>query len=283
VPQFMAGFIVGTVIVLLIVLYVRRMPHREKRPHGCANTHMNSELQAIQLEELGRLTGGLAHEIKNPLSTMKVNLKLISEDLDSLRLSVASKQALDINSHEFARASRRIAVIRQETDRLEQILEGFLRFVSRPKLRKAALDINELVSDMVDFYSPQAARHSVTIRHMPYNEPMICKVDADMLKQVVLNLFINAQQAMSDGGELIVATARHNGDAVIRITDTGTGIPPDKLPRIFEAYYSSRPHGSGLGLAMAKRIVEAHGGTISVQSDVGKGTSFTVELPIANQ
>ena len=101
-----------------------------------------------------------------------------------------------------------------------------------------------------------------------------------MLKQVILNLFINAQQAMSDGGELIIRTGRQKKDAIIQISDTGSGIAPDKLPGIFDAFYSSRSQGTGLGLPTAKRIVEAHNGTITVDSEPGKGTLFTIRLPL---
>ncbi len=104
-----------------------------------------------------------------------------------------------------------------------------------------------------------------------------------MLNQVILNLFINAQQAMSDGGELLIRTARRKKEAVIQISDTGSGIAPDKLPNIFDAYYSSRPQGSGLGLPTAKKIVETHNGTITVTSEPGKGTSFIIRLPVQSE
>jgi signal transduction histidine kinase len=120
----------------------------------------------------------------------------------------------------------------------------------------------------------------VTIRQGLHPEPLICRVDADMLKQVILNLFINAQQAMSNGGELMIRTERQNEEAVIQVCDTGHGIAPERLPQIFEAYHSSRPRGSGLGLPTAKNIVEAHKGTITVNSELGKGTSFTIRLPL---
>jgi signal transduction histidine kinase len=187
------------------------------------------------------------------------------------------------DSRKLTRALRKIAVIQKEADRLEQILDGFLRYVDMTEMQLASVDINELLSDMVDFYSPQAHSYSVTIRQGLHNEPLICKVDADMLKQVILNLFINAQQAMSDGGELMIRTNRQEKDAVIQINDTGSGIAPDKLPHIFDAYYSSRPQGSGLGLPTAKKIVEAHNGSIRVDSLQGKGTSFTIRLPIQAQ
>ena len=223
-----------------------------------------------QLEELSKLTGELAHEIKNPLSTIKVNLDLAMEELKG-----PSK-----NDQTAARALKKITVVQKETDRLGQILDGFLRYVSRPELQLASVNINELLSDMVDFYSPQAYSHSITIRQGLSSEPLVCKVDAGMLKQVVLNLFINAQQAMNSGGELMIRTSKQKENAVIQISDTGKGIAADKLPDLFKPYCSFRPSGTGLGLATAKRIVELHKGTITVDSEPGKGTLFTIKLPL---
>lgn len=224
-----------------------------------------------QLEELSKLTGELAHEIKNPLSTIKINLKLTAEELEN----AAADSKKDV-----ARALRKIAVIQKETDRLEQILDGFLKYVSRPELQIVSADINELISDMVDFYSPQAHSHSIKMRHVLSSEPLISKVDIGMLKQVVLNLFINAQQAMIGGGELMIRTSNQEQNAVIQISDTGKGIAPDKLSDIFKPYCSFRSSGTGLGLASAKRIVEAHNGTITVNSEQEKGTLFTIMLPL---
>jgi len=234
----------------------------------------------IGVEELGKLTGELAHEIKNPLSTIKINLKLIAEELEGANRAGAGQAGREGNNQRFTRALRKIAVIQKETDRLEQILDGFLRYVGRTELQLASVDINSLISDMIDFYSPQAHSHSIIIRQQLYGKPLVCKADEGMLKQAILNLFINARQAMSDGGELIIRTDRRKKDAVIQITDTGQGIAPDKLPNIFNIYYSSRPQGSGLGLPTAKKIVEAHNGTITVDSEPGKGTSFTIKLPL---
>jgi two-component system sensor histidine kinase HydH len=223
-----------------------------------------------QLEELSKLTGELAHEIKNPLSTIKVNLELAIEELKG-----PSK-----NDQTAARALKKIIVVQKETDRLEQILDGFLRYISRPELQLASVNINELLSDMVDFYSPQAYSHSITIRQGLSSEPLVCKVDASMLKQVVLNLFINAQQAMNSGGDLMIRTGRQKENAVIQISDTGNGIAADKLSDIFKPYCSFRLSGTGLGLSTAKRIVEAHNGTITVDSEPGKGTLFTIRLSL---
>ena len=246
------------------------------------NFQINKDGHSEQLEELSKLTGQLAHEIKNPLSTIKINLKLVSEELVDLSSVEHSEWLKEKNDRSFARVLRKISVIQKETDRLEHILDGFLKYLDKTELQLVSVDINELVSDMVDFYAPQFYSNSITFRQGFYNKPLICKLDPDMIKQVILNLFINAQQAMSEGGELMVRTDKKYGNAVIQISDTGTGINPDELPHIFNAYYSSRPQGSGLGLPTAKKIVEAHKGTIKVDSELGKGTSFTITLPISS-
>jgi signal transduction histidine kinase len=232
-------------------------------------------------EELTRLTGELAHEIKNPLSTIKVNLKLAEESLGSVDLTDPQRVLWDQSRRHLASAARKISIIQKETERLEQILEGFLRYVRRPELQLATVDVNELVSDVIDFYSPQAYSHALTVRQSLAPRPLLCRVDPGTLKQVLLNLFINAQQAMDNGGELMIRTAERGGSAVVQVNDTGQGIPPERLPTIFRPYYSSRSGGTGLGLATAKKIVEAHQGKISVHSEPTKGTSFTIELPLA--
>jgi signal transduction histidine kinase len=267
--QFVGGFIVG--LLTFAVLFLRK---RIAGTKGDENNHV------AQLEELSKLTGGLAHEIKNPLSTVKINLNLVREELaDSVRAE-PGKIAADKNSTILKRAIRKLAVVQKETDRVEQILDGFLRYVDRAELQLASIDINELVGDMVDFYTPQAQSRSVTIHQGLHSEPLVCKIDPNMLKQVILNLFINAQQAMSGGGELMIRTDKQEKEALIQISDTGSGISPDRLPHIFDAYYSSRPQGSGLGLPTAKKIIDAHKGSISVNSEPGKGTSFEIRLPL---
>jgi len=236
-----------------------------------------------QLEELSRLTGELAHEIKNPLSTIKVNLKLIAEELEEFKTAASGKNSTTGDDQQFARLLRKMTVIQKEADRLEQILGSFLRYVGKTELQPAVADINELVGDMIDFYSPQAYTHSITVRQGLHNGVLLCSVDAGMLKQVLLNLFINAQQAMSGGGELMIRTAREKQNAVIQISDTGSGIAAEKLPRIFEPYHSFKPNGSGLGLATAKKIINAHNGTINIDSAIGKGTQFTIKLPLQTE
>jgi len=267
--HFVGGFVIGLLTGAVLFLYKR-----------ASATHEKSKGHLAQLEELSKLTGRLAHEIKNPLSTMRINLDLVGEELGASDGARSGQPGTRKEEPALARASRKIAVIRKEADRLERILKDFLRYINRTELQLASTDINVLVSDMIDFYSPQAYSHSVTIRQSLCPETLVCRADENMLKQVMLNLFINAQQAMSDGGELMVKTQRRDAEAVVEICDTGHGIAPERLPQLFEAYHSSRPRGSGLGLPIAKKIIDAHKGTISVNSEPGKGTCFTIRLPL---
>jgi two-component system, NtrC family, sensor histidine kinase HydH len=233
-------------------------------------------------EELAKLVGVLAHEIKNPLSTVKVNLQLAKEALDDVDLTEPSRVLWEQCRHSLAGASRKIGIVQKETDRLEQILDSFLKYVRHPDLQLATVDLNELVSDVIDFYSPQAFSHALTVRQSFSDVPLVGRADPGAIKQVLLNLFINAQQAMDKGGELMIRTARQGERAILHISDTGRGIAPERLPTLFLPYHSSRSGGTGLGLATAKKIVEAHGGKIFVHSEVGKGTLFTIELPLVN-
>ena len=199
---------------------------------------------ATEAEELGRLLGVIAHEIKNPLSTIKVNLRLVDEELQA-------GESSDLDQR-LARARRKLAVIDKETTRLEQILDGFLRYTDRNQPNLSGIDVNSVLADMFDFYLPQAAAHSITMRQALHKEPLLCQADAGMLKQAILNLFINAQQAICAAGELMVRTARVGNLAQIQISDTGKGIPAERLSHLFEPYQSSRPDGTGLGLATVK-------------------------------
>jgi len=248
---------------------------------ACRNRKPVSAKDVDRDEELTRLTGELAHEIKNPLSTIKVNLKLAEETLQDVDLNDPGRVLWDACRRNLASASHKIGIVQKETDRLEQILDGFLKYVRHPELQLETVDLNDLVGDMIDFYSPQACSHSLTVRQSLSSVPLVCRVDAGALKQVILNLFINAQQAMDAGGELMIHALRRGPFAVILVNDTGRGIAPERLPTLFRPYQSSRSGGMGLGLATAKKIIEAHHGRISVHSEIGRGTSFTIELPLA--
>ena len=273
--ELIAGICLASLIIVPIAVVLSHRKTRQVRDEQTRRTDAE--------EELTRLTGELAHEIRNPLSTIKVNLKLTEEALTDVSPPGLDSEPSDPRQRQLASALRKVTVLRKETDRLEQILDGFLRYVRRPDLQLATLDLNELVSDMIDFYSPQAHSHKLTVRQSFAPAPLMCWVDSGALKQVLLNLFINAQQAMDRDGELMIRTIRRDNRAIIQVNDTGRGIPPEKLPFIFQPFSSSRSGGTGLGLATAKKIIEAHGGVITVHSEPGKGTSFTIDLPLADE
>ncbi|MGH7176980.1 MAG: sensor histidine kinase [Tepidisphaeraceae bacterium] len=223
--------------------------------------------RAERLAELGTLTGGLAHEIKNPLSTIQLNLQLLQEDLDP-------------QNPASTRIVNRLATVHNETNRLREILDDFLRFAGRIELDRKPVDLRELLADLVDFFAPQAQSQHVRLRLNVADEPLVVSADAKLIKQCLLNLMLNAVQAMPQGGDLILSGSQNSDGARIDVIDTGRGIAPEMISRIFDAYYTTKRGGTGLGLAMAKRIIEEHGGTIGVQSEVGKGSDFCIELPM---
>lgn len=225
---------------------------------------------AEQLVELGQLAGGLAHEIKNPLSTININLKLLSEDLARR------------NDEDHRRWLRRLAGVQEETARLRGILDDFLRFAGKVELTLETADLRRLVGEVTDFFAPQVDAAGVVMRTAMPDAPVLCRIDVDLVKQALLNLLINAVQAMADGGELLIRLSGQRGEAEIEVTDTGTGIPPEELDSIFQAYYSTKKHGTGLGLPTTRRIIREHGGAVRLESEPGKGTRFVISLPLCD-
>ena len=221
------------------------------------------------LVELGQLTGGLAHEIKNPLSTINVNLQLLAEDLARH------------DDEQHRRWLRRLTSVQEETHRLRGILDDFLRFAGKYELNLQRVDLRRMVEELTDFFAPQAEAAKVILRTALPEAATHCLLDEKLIKQAVLNLMINAVEAMPEGGELLVKVAANRSQALLEIIDTGPGIPPEKLPKIFEVYYSTKKGGTGLGLPTTRRIVREHNGTIRVESEPGKGTRFIITLPAA--
>jgi two-component system, NtrC family, sensor histidine kinase HydH len=222
-----------------------------------------------QYAEIAQLAGGLAHEIRNPLSTMRLNLDLMAEDFQ------------DPQTPRDRRVLEKIDRLRREAHRLQGILDDFLRFARVQDLELRPADLNAVVEQLRDFIEPEAVSRGVTIR--TYYEADLPEVPlhADMFKQALLNLCLNALQAMPDGGELILLTRRDGDGAALDVIDTGRGIPPELRARIFDAFVSTRPGGSGLGLPTARRIVEAHGGSLGLESETGRGSKFTIHIPLS--
>jgi len=234
---------------------------------------------AERVEFLSRLAGGLAHEIKNPLSTMSINLALLREDWE--RAATARHPDHPEPTAREDRSLRRIRTLEREVHRLEGILEEFLNYARVSKVNREPLDLVALVRDQLEFVEPENERAG--IRHhvdLPGSLPLVL-IDPGPFRQALLNLIVNARQAMPEGGELLVRLAREGNHAELSITDTGVGMTPETQARCFDIFWSNKKGGTGLGLATARRIVEEHGGQIAVVSEVGRGTSFTVYLPLA--
>jgi len=259
---FVAGAVLTGPVWLVLVIWLTRRTWRAAR-------RLSQRARGREhLAELGQLAGGLAHEIKNPLSTINVNLQLVSEDLARL------------SGEEPRRWLTRLENVRREADRLKGILDDFLAYAGECQLTRRQIDLRRLVEELADFFAPQAQAASVVMRTTLPDQPVRCLVDTDFLKQALLNLMINAVDAMAEGGELIVRLSASHNRAAIEVIDTGTGIGPEELDRIFQVYYSTKKSGTGLGLSTSHRIVREHGGTLDVQSELGKGTRFTISLPM---
>ncbi len=233
---------------------------------------------ADQLAELTRVTGGLAHEIRNPLSTLRVNLQLLADEWRELADGTVQRlpDAADIGR----RGLKRIETLMAEIDRLTHTLENYLRFVGRDELQVDETNLNDLVAELVTFFEPQALASRVRLSLNCSAEPLRCRADSNLLRQALLNLLLNAQQALPTGGEIAVRTLARGDAACVEIADSGEGIPADRLARVFDPYFSTRPRGTGLGLPTARRIISRHGGRLEVESPPGSGATFRVVLPL---
>jgi two-component system sensor histidine kinase HydH len=210
----------------------------------------------------------LAHEIRNPLNTMRLNLQLLQEDWEQSEGS------------DKAKAPKRLETLGKEVDRLEETLNDFLRLARLPTPDLRPANISLLLDEFLDFIEPEAQQsHIEVVRDFHDDLPEI-DLDSGQIKQALLNIILNANQSMPAGGQLVVKAHRENDHIAIDIADTGEGIRPDRINKLFDLFYSTKKEGTGLGLPMAQRIVSLHGGNIQVTSQEGKGTTFSIRLPI---
>jgi len=232
----------------------------------------NQERQRLQSQytEIATLAGGLAHEIKNPLSTIGMNLDLIVEDLER------ADQPRD------RRILTKVRTVQNECDHLRRILDEFLQFARLGELTVVESDLNEVVRDFIEFYRPQAQKYGIDVSpHLAADLPAV-KIDRSLIRQMLLNLALNAQQAMPTGGLLELQTFVRGGRVHLELIDSGPGMNEATQERMFQVFFSTKADGSGLGLPTVRRIVEAHGGTIVCDSEPGRGTRFTISLPAAD-
>ncbi|MGA2737613.1 MAG: ATP-binding protein [Bryobacteraceae bacterium] len=220
---------------------------------------------ADRLSAISRITSGVAHEVKNPLNAILMHVELA-------RMKLA-RQDTDV--------APQMEIISREILRLDRVVKTFLDFTRPVELHPAEVALDSFVREIVDLAAPQAAAAGIRVSVNADTEAANIRVDRDLMKQAILNVVVNAIQAMPQGGELRIECAVREEEAEIRISDTGVGIPPELRDKIFRLYYTTKPEGSGIGLAMTFRIVQLHDGAIDFTSEPGKGTTFVLRLPVS--
>jgi PAS domain S-box-containing protein len=228
---------------------------------------ISTQLQVSErLAAVGRITAGVAHEVKNPLNSMRLWLENLKESLPS-DTDPEARQAVN--------------VLDAEIDRLDAVVKRFLDFARPMDVRLEATQLADLLREVLEVAAPQLDRANVRVAQLlPIDVPEVF-VDRALLKQAVLNLVLNAVDAMPNGGQLQLTLSRRGEMAEITVGDTGKGIPAENRQKVFQLFFTTRPGGSGIGLASTFRIVQLHNGSIDFTSEVGRGTTFRIELPLA--
>jgi signal transduction histidine kinase len=227
---------------------------------------IESEIElSRRMAAIGRLTSGVGHEVKNPINAIVVHLELLKT-----KLGGASPNAV-----------RHLDVIDAEIRRLDRVVQTLVDFSRPVELRLSEHDLRQVIGDVATLAAAEFSTRNVTlITHFP-SKPMIANIDADLMKQAVLNVVQNGAQAMPEGGRLDVILEESPKAAVLRIVDQGPGIPEEIREKIFNLYFTTKSGGSGIGLAMTYRILQLHHGGIDVESDRDRGTEFRLRIPLA--
>jgi signal transduction histidine kinase len=214
------------------------------------------------------VAAGIAHEVRNPLNALQINLRILEEEL--------ARHIPDRGAHAYAV----LAKIANEVASLDDFVSEFLRFARPPRLRLESVQVRSLLADLATFIAPELAKKGVRLETELEGGAWTIRADNVQLKHALLNLILNAAQATAAGGAVTLAAALREGRLAIEVRDTGEGIPPDKLERVFDVFFTMREGGTGLGLPIARRIVEEHGGTLALDSAPGRGTTARVLLPL---
>jgi two-component system NtrC family sensor kinase len=228
--------------------------------------HAHRQLvESEKLASVGRLAAGVAHEINNPLTGILTYAEAMREELDP----GPSQRRADLDA------------IIGEAQRCRDIVHRLLDFARQRPVAMVAANLTELVERVTRLLERQPPFQKVAIAHRLASDLPQVRIDTNQMHQVVVNLLLNAAESMPQGGVITVSTrlAANGAQVVLAVSDTGTGIPPEVRTRLFEPFFTTKPRGTGLGLAVAWGIVQRHGGSLSFESDAGRGTTFTVELP----
>ena len=229
---------------------------------------LEDELEISQrMAAIGRLTSGVAHEVKNPINAIVVHLELLREKM----------RTPDGDS------GRHMDIIGNEIHRLDRVVKTLADFNRPIEPRFISLDLRRLVEDVTLLAAPDAERNGVKIESDPGMVSLPVKADSDLLKQALLNVVLNGVQSMESGGTLALAARSDESSATIEVRDQGKGIAPEIRDKVFNLFFTTKQHGTGIGLAMSYRVMQMHGGSLSFDSAVGKGTVFRLTLPLATR
>lgn len=221
--------------------------------------------RAERLSTLGEMAAVLAHEIRNPLGSIRGTAEILRDDYRP-----------GDPKHEF------IEIQIKETERLNHVVEDFLRMARPQAGQMQRCSLREELETIVVLTANDAHQRGIRLTFEPPENDLAVTGDGEKLRQAFLNIVINALQATPTGGSVTISTVSKDGFGEVRFTDTGAGITPEALEKIFEPFFTTKADGTGLGLAITRKIIEAHGGTLTVQSQIGTGTTATVRLPKAN-
>ena len=223
---------------------------------------MNASLaRAERLRTLGEMAAGMAHEVKNPLAAIRSSAQILAGRVTG-------------PESEFT------GIVIAEVDRLNRVVSDFLDYARPTPLARRPVSLPELLDSCADFLAPVAAEKQAVIMRDYQDGLALVPADSDKLRQVLLNLILNAVQAVEPGGRVTLVVEPAGRQMLVRVRDNGPGIPAEKLKRVFEPFFTTRPGGTGLGLAIARGIVVEHGGRIDIASAPGDGTTVTVALPM---
>lgn len=229
---------------------------------------MSTEAATAPKQELAELAGGFIHELKNHINTLSLNLQLLAEDFDPPE------------TPRERRARERVGRLIDECRDLVELSNDFLRFARADHPNLVLASLGRVAWRMADFLTPTARAQNIDIVcHVEADLPPVL-LDPDLFDKVLLNLMLNAEDAMPDGGTITLQARAERDRVVLDVIDTGCGMSPDVAAKAFRPFVTSKPDGHGLGLATARKIVLAHGGDLTVHSEPGCGTKFTVSLPI---
>jgi signal transduction histidine kinase len=218
-----------------------------------------------RLAAIGRLTSGVAHEVKNPINAIVVHLEVLRQKM----------KEIDPDTR------RHVDVIGSEIQRLDRVVQTLVDFTRPVDLRLSDMDLRRVVEDVAALASPAAERHNVIIERQASQEALPVRVDADLVKQAILNIVLNGLQAMPQGGKLRISSRRDGEGALLTIRDQGAGIPENIRDKVFNLYFTTKTGGSGIGLAMAYRVVQLHHGSVEFTSIMEHGTTFYLRFPLA--